>query len=123
VLLLARAPAGGHLLTDVLPGFELLAAGAGAGFVSATMTAMSGIGHEEAGLASGVVNTGHEIGGALGIALATAMAGASIGGRTAGGFHTAFTTFGVAAAAVALLALVLVPPGRPDLGDGPVLAH
>lgn len=123
VLLLARAPAAGHLLPDVLPGFVLLAVGAGAGFVSATMTAMSGIGHEEAGLASGVVNTGHEIGGALGIALATAIAGASIGGRTAGGFHTAFTTFGVAAAVVALLALVLVPPGRPDLGDGPVFAH
>ncbi|MEU6751089.1 MFS transporter [Spirillospora sp. NPDC046719] len=123
VLLLARVPAGGHLLPDVLPGFVLLALGAGAGLVAATTTAMSGIGHEEAGLTSGVVNTGHEIGGALGIALATAMAGASIGGDTVGGFHTAFTTFGAGAAVVALLALVLVPPGRPDLGDGPVFAH
>ncbi|MEU9021045.1 MFS transporter [Actinomadura sp. NPDC048394] len=123
VLLLARVPAGGHAWPDVVPGFVLLALGAGAGFVSATTTAMSGIGHEEAGPASGVVSTGHEIGGALGVALATALAGASVGGHGAGGFHTAFAAFGVLAAAVALLALVLVPPGRPGPGDGPVFAH
>ncbi|WP_344283585.1 MFS transporter [Actinomadura napierensis] len=122
-LLLSGVPAGGHAWPDVLPGFVLLSLGVGAGFVCATTTAMNGIGHAEAGLASGVVNTGHEIGGALGVALATALAGASIGGRTAGGFHTAFTVFGVIAAAVAVLALALVPSGRPEPGDGPVFAH
>ncbi|WP_245623161.1 MFS transporter [Spirillospora albida] len=122
-LLLARVPAGGHVLTDVLPGFVLLAAGTGAGFVCATTTAMSGIGHDEAGVASGIVSTGHEIGGALGVALAAAFAGASLGGASVDGFQDAFTVFAGVAAAVAAFAVLLVPAGRPEPGDGPVFAH
>jgi MFS family permease len=123
LLLLAGLPADGHVLVDLLPGFMLLAVGLGSGFVCATTTAMHGIGHDEAGVASGIVNTGHEIGGAFGVALATALAGASVGGQAVGGFHTAFGAFGVAAAVIAVLALVLIPGGRPDPGSGPVFAH
>ncbi|WP_205719562.1 MFS transporter [Actinomadura geliboluensis] len=121
--LLSRLPADGSALTGVLPGFVLLAAGLGAAFVCATATAMNGVSHDEAGLASGVVSTGHEIGGALGIALATALAGASVGGQAVDGFHTAFAAFTAVGAATAVLALLLVPAGRPDPGDGPVFAH
>jgi EmrB/QacA subfamily drug resistance transporter len=122
-LLLARLPADGNVVVDLLPGFMILAVGLGLGFVCATTTAMNGIGHHEAGLASGIVNTGHEIGGALGVALATALAGASVGGHTVAGFHTAFGVFGAAAAIFAVLAVLLIPGGRPDTAGGPIFAH
>jgi EmrB/QacA subfamily drug resistance transporter len=121
--LLARLPAGGNVVVDLLPGFMVLAAGLGLGFVCATTTALHGVGHHEAGLASGIVNTGHEVGGAFGVALATALAGASVGGHTVAGFQTAFGAFAGAAAIVAVLALSLVPGGRPDTGGGPIFAH
>jgi EmrB/QacA subfamily drug resistance transporter len=123
LVLLARLPAGGNVVLDLLPGFMILAVGLGIGFVCATTTAMNGIGHHEAGLASGIVNTGHEIGGAFGVALATALAGASVGGHTIAGFQHAFGVFAAAAAIIAVLALLLIPGGRPDTGDGPVFAH
>ncbi|MFJ9443764.1 MFS transporter [Kitasatospora sp. NPDC101235] len=122
--LLARLPADAGVATDLLPGFVLLAAGLGAGFVCATTTAMRGVEHHTAGLVSGIVNTGHELGGALGVALASAIAGSSLTGTTGmAGFHTAFTASAIAAAVMALLALRLVPPGKPDTSDGPVFAH
>ncbi|HEY7485586.1 MAG TPA: MFS transporter [Streptosporangiaceae bacterium] len=123
LLLLARVPADGHVLVDVLPGFVVLALGLGAGFVCATTTAMRRVAHREAGLASGIVNTGHEIGGALGVALAAALAGTSVGGHTVEGFQTAFGVFAAAAGVIALLALFLIPAGRPDTGGRPLLAH
>ncbi|HEU5156471.1 MAG TPA: MFS transporter [Streptosporangiaceae bacterium] len=123
LLLLAGLPADGRVLVDLLPGFLILAVGLGSGFVCATTTALSGVGHHEAGLASGIVNTGHEIGGAFGVALATALAGASVGGQTVGGFQTAFGAFAAGAAVVAVLAPALVPAGRPEPGEGPVFAH
>ncbi|WP_245204372.1 MFS transporter [Kitasatospora sp. RG8] len=122
--LLARLPGGGSAAVEFLPGFTLLAAGLGAGFVSATTTATNGVGHGNAGLVSGLVNTGHELGGALGVALASALAGPSLAG-TGGmsGFRTAFAAAAVAALVTAVLALRLVPPGRPEATDGPVIAH
>jgi EmrB/QacA subfamily drug resistance transporter len=122
-LLLARLPADGNVVVDLLPGFMILAVGLGLGFVCATTTAMNGIGHHEAGLASGIVNTGHEIGGAFGVALAAALAGASVGGHTVAGFQTAFGAFAAAAGILAVLAVLLIPGGRPDTGAGPVFAH
>ncbi|KOV39006.1 MFS transporter [Streptomyces sp. XY431] len=122
--LLARLPADGTALRDLMPGFILLSVGLGAGFVCATTTAMRGVDHHRAGLVSGIVNTGHELGGALGVALASVLAASSLSG-TGGmsGLHAAFTACAVAAFAMAALALWLVPPGRPEATDGPVFAH
>jgi EmrB/QacA subfamily drug resistance transporter len=113
--LLSRLPAGGSVLLRLEPGFVLLAAGLGAGFVCATTTAMGGsAGQHHAGLVSGIVNTCHELGSALGLA----------GVAAAGGFRAAFTAGAVLALLVAVAAARLLPAGRPDLDpDRPAFAH
>jgi EmrB/QacA subfamily drug resistance transporter len=64
-LLLSRLPANASVLVDLLPGLLLATAGLGAGFVVATTTAMAHIDHDQAGLTSGLLNTGHELGASL----------------------------------------------------------
>ena len=66
--LLAGMDANPSYLTDVLPGFIVLGLGTGPMFVAISIVAMSGISHEQSGLASGVMMTGHEVGAALGVA-------------------------------------------------------
>jgi EmrB/QacA subfamily drug resistance transporter len=61
--------------SDVLPGFLVIGIGTGPMFVAVSIAAMGGIGHEQSGLASGVMMTGHEVGAALGVASLTAVAG------------------------------------------------
>ncbi len=73
-LLLALAPDRASYLTDMLPGFLLLGAGVGLVFVAVTVTAMADVRHEEAGLASGIMTTAHELGAALGVAILAAVA-------------------------------------------------
>jgi sugar phosphate permease len=103
------------VLTDFLPGYVLAALGLGPAFVVATTTALSRVPHDQAGLASGIVNTSHEIGGAIGVAAMSAVAAGSIvtGMHDAGGFTDAFTVGAVVAGVAALAALHLVPPGKP----------
>ncbi|MER7106951.1 MFS transporter [Streptomyces sp. NPDC000229] len=128
-LLLTGLERDGNAWTQVLPGFLLLAFGLGAGFVCAITSAMHGVEHADAGLGSGLVNTGHELGASLGIAVVAAVAGASLeGGGGAGvpsvdGFGTAFLTCAVISVVVAVAGLALLPEGRPDPSAGPVFAH
>lgn len=75
LLLLARAPAhGGSYAADVLPTLLLLGAGAGSSFPALMTLAMSDAGPSEAGLASGLVNTSAQVGGALGLAVLATLA-------------------------------------------------
>ena len=60
---------------DVLPGFLLLGLGVGPMFVAISVAAMGDVPHEQSGLASGLMMTGHEVGAALGVAALTAVAG------------------------------------------------
>jgi EmrB/QacA subfamily drug resistance transporter len=128
-LLLWRLPADGSVLVDLLPGLLLVAAGMGAGFVTATTTAMSHVDHTKAGLTSGLLNTGHELGASLGVAFvsaiaATSLASSPLAGRPPiTGFDHAFLACAVVAAVVALAALWLLPPGLPPATDRPVFAH
>lgn len=82
LLLLARATADGSYATELLPGFVLYGLGIMGVGVPAQISALSEIDHEDAGAASGVINTGYQVGGALGLAiissLATAAATASL---------------------------------------------
>ncbi|MFF9866653.1 MFS transporter [Streptomyces sp. NPDC013953] len=102
----------------LLPGLAVASFGIGAVFVTATATALALVGHDEAGLASGVVNTFHEVGGSVGVAVVSTVAAAGIERGTAGGFSTAFTVCAVAGAAGAAVALVLVPRAKPHM-SGP----
>jgi EmrB/QacA subfamily drug resistance transporter len=74
-LLLAAAGADASYAADVLPGFLVLGLGVGPMFVAISVAAMGDVKHDEAGLASGVMMTGHEVGAALGVAVLTAVAG------------------------------------------------
>ncbi|HEV7459288.1 MAG TPA: MFS transporter, partial [Solirubrobacteraceae bacterium] len=64
----------GTYLVDVLPGAILVALGLGFAFVSVTVAATSKVTSAEAGLASGLINTSQQIGGALGLAILSAVA-------------------------------------------------
>jgi EmrB/QacA subfamily drug resistance transporter len=74
LLWLAQIPAeGGSYLRHILPGFIIMGLGMGASFVAMTIAATSGVPKGESGLASGLINTSQQIGGALGLAILTAV--------------------------------------------------
>jgi predicted small integral membrane protein len=65
---------GGSYLGDLLPGFLLIGVGIGFSFVPISIAALAGVHSSEAGLASGLINTSQQIGGALGIAALSTIA-------------------------------------------------
>ncbi|HXV57109.1 MAG TPA: DHA2 family efflux MFS transporter permease subunit, partial [Gaiellaceae bacterium] len=64
----------GSYLADLLPGFLIIGVGMGFSFVPISIAALAGVQGPEAGLASGLINTSQQIGGALGLALLTTVA-------------------------------------------------
>jgi EmrB/QacA subfamily drug resistance transporter len=74
---LSRIPVNGTFWGNVAFGLFLMGLGMGASFVSITIAATSGVPHHEAGLASGILNTAQQIGGALGLAVLTGVATSS----------------------------------------------
>ena len=66
---LSHVPINGTFWGNVAPGMILFAFGMGATFVSITIAATSGVPHHEAGLASGILNTAQQVGGAIGLAV------------------------------------------------------
>jgi EmrB/QacA subfamily drug resistance transporter len=76
LLLFARAPVGGSFLVDVLPGMLVLGVGASFAFMAVILASTTGVPENEAGLASGLVNTSQQMGGALGLAVLAAVAAA-----------------------------------------------
>ncbi len=74
---LTRLPVDGQYFTDLFPAFVLGGAGMGFSFVPVTIASLSGVGRAEAGVASGLVNTSRQIGGAIGLAAVSAIAAAS----------------------------------------------
>jgi EmrB/QacA subfamily drug resistance transporter len=132
LLWFARAPVGGSFLVDVLPGMILLGVGAGA-FNPVLLAAMSDVEPQDAGLASGVVNTAFMMGGALGLAVLASLAdsrsgsllddGESLASALTGGYHLAFVVGAVFAAAAAGIGAWLLrnpsgpPPGMHEAED------
>jgi EmrB/QacA subfamily drug resistance transporter len=122
--LFALAPADGSYLTNVLPVMLLLGVGAGLSFPPMMTLAMSGVDPAEAGLASGLVNTTAQVGGAIGLAIlatvstgrtATLVAGgASTESALTGGYHAAL---GIAAAMMACALVIAVTVVRTDNAD------
>jgi len=72
--LLGRAPVDGRYLVDVLPALLLLGVGFGLAFPTLMTFAMAGVRHADSGLASGLVNTTAQVGGALGLAVLATIA-------------------------------------------------
>ncbi len=112
--MLARVPVQGDVLVDVMPGFVVAALGIGATLVAAMTTAFTRVASEDSGLASGLVNTSHELGFAVGVAIVSSIGGASLaGGLGIDGFQAAFLAGVVVAAVAAGASLVLLPADRP----------
>jgi EmrB/QacA subfamily drug resistance transporter len=74
LFLLARIPTHGTYLQDLLPGLLLLSVGMGLVFVPLTLIATTNIAPSDAGLASGLLNTTQQVGGALGLAVLSTLA-------------------------------------------------
>ena len=112
--LLTGISADGNIYTEVLPGLTLAAFGIGPLFVTATSTTLANVPHGEAGVASGVINTGHELGGSIGVAAVSTVAAAGISAvPSVAAFGAGYLMFAVVAVVLAAVAVVLVPPGRP----------
>jgi predicted MFS family arabinose efflux permease len=77
VAVLTRLPVDGHYFWDLFPAFVLGGAGMAFAFVPVTIAALAGVGRSDAGVASGLVNTSRQIGGAVGLATVSAIAAAS----------------------------------------------
>ncbi|HEX5929217.1 MAG TPA: MFS transporter [Solirubrobacterales bacterium] len=74
LLWFSRVSVGGGFVTDILGPSLLAAAGLGFSFVTTTIAAVSGVEEHEAGLASGLINTSQQVGGALGLAVLATIA-------------------------------------------------
>jgi EmrB/QacA subfamily drug resistance transporter len=124
----------GSYAADLLPGFLLIAVGLGFSFVSISIAALAGVRHSEAGLASGLINTSQQVGGALGVAVLATVATSRTDAATAGGsalpvaltngFEAAFIVGAAIAFAGVLVGLVAVRRedlAQPEAEEGLVL--
>jgi EmrB/QacA subfamily drug resistance transporter len=128
LLWFARTPVDASYAIDLLPSMILMGLGTGLAFPSLMTLAMSGATHEDAGLASGLVNTSMQVGGAIGLAVLATLAtertaglaadGESTASALNGGYHLAYLV-GAALVLVAIVvaATVLKPPAmeQPEL--------
>ena len=124
LLLFSRVPENGDYLVNLLPPFLLIGVGVGTSFPALTTVAMSGADPSEAGLASGLVNTSMQVGGAIGLALLATLsaertqslldAGESQAAALTSGYQLAYLIgAGLAAIAVAIAIFVLRQPAHP----------
>ncbi|HSR85485.1 MAG TPA: MFS transporter [Streptosporangiaceae bacterium] len=111
ILWAAQAPVHGHFWSALAGPFFVAGAGTAFAFIPVSIGGLSGVTEQEAGLASGLLNTSQQLGGAIGVAIASTVAATRLGtllsqGKPAsvaltGGFHWALWVCG----AIALLAL------------------
>jgi MFS family permease len=130
LLLFARAPVDGNWVIDVLPVMLLLGTGAGLAFPALMTLAMSGATQSDAGLASGLVNTTVQVGGAIGLAVLATVATAHTDSLLAdgeskaealnSGYHLAFVIGAVLVTAAIGVALAVLekPAAAPQEATG-----
>jgi EmrB/QacA subfamily drug resistance transporter len=131
LVLFARLPVHGHYFSDLFPAFMISGLGLALAFVPMSIGALTGVRQADAGVASGLINTTQQIGGAIGVALATTIAttftthyvdthagtNAFSGAALTHGFEIAFYVLAALAALGALLAALLLEskPAEPEL--------
>jgi EmrB/QacA subfamily drug resistance transporter len=109
----SRISVGGGFTTDILGPSLLAAVGLGFSFVTTTIAAVSGVRESESGLASGLINTSQQVGGALGLAVLSSIATSRTTDLLAGGSDNAdaltegFQTAFLGGAGIALVGFVL----------------
>src|SRR5829696_5084153 len=119
----SRAPVDGDYVSDVLPVMLALGVGAGLVFPALTTISMSAVLPSDAGLASGVVNTSMQVGGAFGLAVLATLAsdrtetllsrGDSTAGALTGGYQLAFLVAAAIVGAALLIAAAVLRSGPP----------
>jgi EmrB/QacA subfamily drug resistance transporter len=124
LILLARTPVDGNWAIDILPATIALGIGAGIAFNPILLAAMSGVTPDQAGLASGVVNTAFMMGGAVGLAVLASLADSRrlslvTSGHEAlaalnGGYHVAFVVGAVFLIVSAVVAAALLRVEAPQ---------
>jgi EmrB/QacA subfamily drug resistance transporter len=130
LLLLARTPVDASYVVDLLPAMVLIGLGAGLGFPSLMTLAMSGATERDSGLASGLVNTSVQVGGAIGLAVLATLAtertesaladGEPVAEALNAGFHLAYLV-GAALVGIAIVIAVVVLRARlPGAAEAPV---
>ncbi|HEX3226805.1 MAG TPA: MFS transporter [Gaiellaceae bacterium] len=122
LVLFARLPVHGHYFRDLFPAFLISGLGLALAFVPMSIGALTGVRESDAGVASGLINTTQQIGGAIGVAVATTIAttftahyvnghsgvSAFSGPALTHGFEIAFYVLAAIALAGAVLAAVMV---------------
>ena len=121
--LLARVPVEGHFFWDLFPAFMLGAVGLSLSFVPVTIGGLTGVGPGDAGVASGLINTSRQIGGAVGLATISTVAttftnqyedahpgSASSAAALTHGFTSSFYVLAAFALAGAVIAATLIRP-------------
>lgn len=127
LFMFSRIPVDGTYFVNILPWLIVMAIGLGMSFVSLTIAATSGVPHHEAGLASGLLNTSQQIGGALGLAILSGVAasrttdllaeGANPAYATVQGYHSAFHVGIVFALLASLSAFTLLKNKKGAVAD------
>jgi EmrB/QacA subfamily drug resistance transporter len=133
IVLYGQLPVHGHYFWNLFPAFLLSGLGLAFAFIPMSIGALAGVGHSEAGVASGLINTSQQIGGAIGVAVATTIAttfttryvdahpGSSpLGpGALTHGFTITFYVLAGIAAAGALVAALLTESAPPAVAEEP----
>ena len=126
-ILLAQASAGSGFATGILPGLVVIGLGVGLVFAPVSVSAMAGIPTQHAGMASGFLMTGHEVGAALGVAVLSAVANSagSLASATGvvHGFPRGFLAAAGIAAAMAAFAFLRMPATKVEAGAGGHMHH
>jgi MFS family permease len=114
----AQIPVDGKFLSDLLPGYLMVGFGMAFSFIPVSIAALGGVQAREAGLASGLINTAQQIGGALGVGIAATIAfshmktliaaGHNPAAAEVSGFSLAFWVIAALAAAGVVAAFALV---------------
>jgi MFS family permease len=126
-----QIPPHGSFATDLLPGYLMIGVGIAFSFIPMSIAALARVENREAGLASGLINTSQQIGGALGVAVAATVAfthaktliasGHDPLSSQTSGFALAFWVLAAISALSVVAALVLVRGSELETVDAEVL--
>ena len=122
VLWATQVPVDGHFWRNLAGPFVVAGAGTAFAFIPVSIAALAGIAEKDAGLASGLLNTAQQLGGAIGVAVASTVAtsrsttllhgGSAQASALTGGFQLAFWVCGAIALGAIPITLLLVRRGE-----------
>jgi len=123
-----QIPVDGHFWPDLLPAYITFALGLAFAFVPVTIAALAQVAPREAGLASGLINTNQQIGGAIGVALASTIftsqaksmlkTGHTPAQAFTSGYQHAFWALAAIALVGAVVSFVLLRGTEAPVGEG-----